>query len=123
MSPLQRSIKHLRNQGYSVAIGEHWNHFARIRQDLFNFGDLLVTNGDHVALVQVTTTGNMLARQKKIWSLPVHKIWLLSGGRIFVHGWAVRGPRGKRKVWTLEEREIVNEDETRSNLTNQEASR
>ena len=106
-SPLQRSIKHLKGQGYSVARGEHWNSFARIRQDLFEFGDLLVTNGDHIALVQVTTAGNMGAREKKIWSLPVHRIWLSSGGRIFVHGWAKRGARGKRKTWTITERELV----------------
>ncbi len=92
-----------------MARGEHWNSFARIRQDLYGFGDLLVTNGDHIALVQVTTTANMGARQRKIWSLPVHKVWLSSGGRIFVHGWALRGGRGKRKVWTLVETEIVNE--------------
>jgi hypothetical protein len=109
-SPLQRSIAILKGQGYHVARGEHWNSFARIRQDLYGFGDLLVTNGDHIALVQVTTTGNMGAREKKIFSLPVHRIWLSSGGRIFVHGWAKRGARGKRKTWTLQERELLDTD-------------
>jgi len=109
-SPLQRSIKHLKDQGYSVARGEHWNSFSRTRIDLFNFGDLLVANGDHIALVQVTTAGNMGAREKKIWSLPVHRIWLSSGGRIFVHGWEKRGARGKRKTWTITERELVGTD-------------
>lgn len=104
---MQRSIKHLKDQGYSVARGEHWNYFAKKKQDLFQFGDLLVANGDHIALVQVTTTGNMGAREKKIFSLPVHKIWLAAGGRIFVHGWSRKGPRGKRKVWCITEREVV----------------
>ena len=40
-SPTQLSLKKLREEGYTVAVVEHWNSFARIRQDLFGFIDLL----------------------------------------------------------------------------------
>ena len=33
MTPTQRSLKYLREQGYTVAITERWNPFARIRQE------------------------------------------------------------------------------------------
>jgi hypothetical protein len=38
-SPTQLSLKKLREEGYTVAVVEHWNSFARIRQDLFGFID------------------------------------------------------------------------------------
>ena len=27
--------------------------------------------------------------------------WIKAGGKCEWHGWAKRGPRGRRKVWTL----------------------
>ena len=33
LSPTQRSLEYLREQGYHVEIVEKWNHWARIRQD------------------------------------------------------------------------------------------
>ena len=40
-SPMQRSLKHLRDAGWTCAIVEHWNLHAKIRQDLFGFGELV----------------------------------------------------------------------------------
>ena len=50
-----------------VQIVEHWNAFARVRQDLFGIGDILgisITGATH--LLQVTSYSNMGARIKKI---------------------------------------------------------
>ena len=47
-SPTQLSLKKLREEGYIVAVVEHWNSFARIRQDLFGFIDLLALKGKEV---------------------------------------------------------------------------
>ena len=64
-SPTQLSLKKLRQEGYTVAIVEHWNAFARIRQDLFGFIDLLALKDKEVLAVQTTSASNMSARAKK----------------------------------------------------------
>jgi hypothetical protein len=107
-SPTQRSKAHAEKLGYTVAIVERWNPFAHIRQDLFGFGDLLcVAHGLPVLLIQTTTADNMPARLEKIRANPVHIIWLSTGNRIAVWGWSKRGSRGKRKLWTLKEQEVL----------------
>lgn len=107
MTPTQRSLKRLRDAGYTIAITEHWNPFARVRQDLFGFIDLLAIGMNGIFAIQTTSGSNVAARIKKITELPAAREWLESGQRIFVHGWAKRGPRGKRKVWTCREVEIT----------------
>ncbi len=104
MSPTQRSLKYLRGGGFTAAITEHWNSFVKIRQDLFGFGDIVAFKPfeDEVALVQTTSASGMSSRITKILAIPVVRDWLLAPHRtIYVHGWGKRGPRGKRKVWTV----------------------
>ena len=101
-SPTQRSKAYAKKLGYAVAVVEHWNSFARVRQDLFGFGDLLCMKaGEPLLLVQTTTTGNMQSRIVKIAALPESALWISTGNTIAVWGWAKRGGKGKRKVWTL----------------------
>ena len=69
MTPTQRSLAYLRNEGYLVAIVEHWNPFARIRQDLFGFIDLLAIRRDETLAVQVTASG-VSSRVHKIEASP-----------------------------------------------------
>jgi hypothetical protein len=86
-SPTQRSIKMLKDEGWEVAIVEKWNTFARIRQDLFGFADLLAMRpGDKPQLIQVTTTG-IASRIEKIMNEPRALTALLSGFEIYGHGW------------------------------------
>jgi hypothetical protein len=85
-TPTQRSLQHLREQGYLVAIVEHWNPHARIRQDLFGWIDLLAIRDGETLAVQ-TTASAVAARVKKITeaaSLPAVR---KAGWRILVHGW------------------------------------
>jgi hypothetical protein len=50
-SPTQRSLRHMRDLGYLVAVVEHWNPHARIRQDLFGWIDLLaIRDGETLAV-------------------------------------------------------------------------
>lgn len=92
-SPTQRSLKHLRNQGYTVAVVEKWNAHARIRQDLFNVFDLLALpdkesgHAMHPLAVQVTSRTNMSARIDKIIAQPEAEMWHRCGGLVEVHGW------------------------------------
>lgn len=107
-SPTQRSLKHLRDQGYTCAITEHWNSFIKRRQDLFGFIDLVAIHKDHpgVMAIQTTSGSNVAARIEKILGVEESRTWLEAGNRLVVHGWAKRGARGKRKLWTVREVEI-----------------
>ena len=95
-SPTQRSLSLLRERGYTVAVVEHWNAFAHIRQDLFGFGDLIAIRTGEILLVQTTTAANMAARRAKIAAEPRSALWIAAGGTIEIHGWAKRKPRGQK---------------------------
>ena len=90
MTPTQRSLKILRERGWTVWRVEHWNAFAKIRQDLFGFGDILAINKDTVLIVQTTSGSNVSARMKKIQENPIAKLWLSPTRWIHVHGWKGR---------------------------------
>lgn len=99
MSPLQRSIALMKSRGYIVAIVEHWNQWAKIRQDLFGFIDLLCIKGYTAARysenqedagivgVQVTGLGGWHPHLKKIKDSPIYPIFKDAGGRVLLHGW------------------------------------
>ena len=86
-SPTQLSLAKLREEGYTVAIVEHWNSWARIRQDLFGFIDLLALKGKEVLAVQTTTAANLNARCKKIAEHENVGAVRDAGWTIHVHGW------------------------------------
>jgi len=66
MTPTQRTMKMLKSENWTCQIVEHWNPFARIRQDLFGFADILATrSGNKPRLIQVTASGAS-SRVKKI---------------------------------------------------------
>ncbi len=103
MSPTQRTLARLRKDGWMAAVVEKWNPHARIRQDLFGFIDIVAVK-DGTLAIQATSIPNMRAREAKCLDEKLHdKVlrWKLAGNRFEVWGWALRGPRGKRKVYTL----------------------
>lgn len=101
-SPTSRTLAWLRDRGWIAAITEHWNPHARVRQDLFGFLDLVALDPEQrrICGVQTTSTPNLSARISKIKALPAAQTWSECGALILVIGWAKRGPRGERKVWT-----------------------
>jgi hypothetical protein len=110
-SPTQRSKAHAESMGYQVAIVEKWNPWAKIRQDLFGFGDLLCMKEGHVlVLIQTTTTGNMKSRIQKIHALPTAWKWITTGNKIEVWGWAIRGKKGTRKKYELKRHIVTGND-------------
>lgn len=86
VSPTQRSLKYLRDNGYTVAIVEHWNPHARIRQDLFGFVDILALKGDETLAVQATAQA-VSTRAKKIAESECVNAVREAGWTIHVHGW------------------------------------
>lgn len=100
-SPTQRSLAYLRELGYTVAVVEHFNPFARIRQDLFGIFDLLAIRRDEVTGVQVTASG-VSERIRKITDHENTPRIREAGIRVLVHGWR----RNSKGVWTLREEDL-----------------
>lgn len=108
-TPTQRTLSKLRAEGWPlVQITERWNPFAKVRNDLFGFVDVLACRGDSTLAVQTTSGANLAARFEKMRLLPSVEHWLASASRfIVIHGWAKRGERGQRKMWTCREVWVV----------------
>ncbi len=109
-SPAARSKRTLQDAGYFVAVTERWNPYAKIRQDMGGFADLVAWGPGPILAVQATSSANVSHRKAKILSLPQALTWLQAGGRLQIHGWGKQGARGKRKVWTLRVEELRLED-------------
>ena len=103
-SPTQRTLAKLRAEGWTAFVVERWNAYARIRQDLGGFGDVIAWSGDErgVLIVQATSGPNVAARITKIEGLEAAKAWLLTAGAsLEVWGWRKAGERGARKTWQV----------------------
>jgi hypothetical protein len=94
----QRCKSDLESSGYLVAKTEHWNAFARRRQDLFGVFDYVAVKADEIAGVQVTSRGNMAARRKKIKKSEVYTPWLAAGGVILLIGYDKKKGRYRSKI-------------------------
>jgi len=107
-SPTQRTLKLLRDEGYTAEVVEKWIPQARRRKDLFNCIDVVGIHPDHngVLGVQATTASNLSKRKQKSVALDSLKVWLTANNRFELHGWRKGGPRGKRKVWVCNRQEI-----------------
>lgn len=103
--PTQRTLKNLRDRGYLVDIGESYNAFSRKTKDLFGFIDVIALHPQETGVlgVQTTTGANLSARIKKAENLKSGAYWKWLGAKndVEFHGWAKRGARGKRKLWTV----------------------
>ena len=102
-SPTQRSLKMMRDQGYLCEVTERWNQWAKIRQDLFNFVDILCIKDGKTVAVQTTSYSNISARIKKIQGLDSYPIIKSAGWEIVVHGWK----KDKSGKWMV--REVIME--------------
>lgn len=101
-SPTQRSLKKLRDEGYKAAVTEHWNPFAKIRQDLFGIIDIVAVRAGNTLGVQTTSYSNMSARVKKILGNEVYPDLKAAGWKIICHGWR----KNKSGRWEVAEREV-----------------
>lgn len=61
-----------------------------------------------IALVQCfpDTGGGFAKHRDNINAIPELAIWKAAGGKVFLQGWAKKGPRGKVKRWTMREEEL-----------------
>ena len=91
----------MRQRGYTCEVVERWNPYARIRQDLFGFGDVICLGDGEVILVQTTSGSNMAARIAKIADHPNLAAVRKSGIKIVVHGW-----RRLKSGWAVRETDV-----------------
>ncbi|MHC1768165.1 MAG: hypothetical protein AB9869_28490 [Verrucomicrobiia bacterium] len=92
MSPTERSLKSLRSAGWTAFVVEHWNAFARVKQDLLGIADILAVRDDATMLVQTTTADHVSHRLARIKTVPAAKAWLACPSRrIAIHGWRKAG--------------------------------
>lgn len=105
MSPTQRALAVLKEVGATVAIVEKFVRFPPPghRVDLFGFIDILAIRDGKTLGIQVTTDAHVAERVLKIRASPHLPILLAAGWQISVWGFSKKGPRGKRKTWTLRE--------------------
>lgn len=103
MTPTKLSLRYLRDGGWPlVAVVEHWNPHARIRQDLYGFIDLLAVGTGGTLAVQTTTAANVAERIRKIADHPNLPAVRSAGWSIHVHGWAKKG-----RLWVLARNEDI----------------
>lgn len=102
MSPTQLTLRYLREQGYYAEVTEKWNAFARIRQDLLGFIDVIGIRPKEILGVQTTSASNASARIRKITELATYPLWKKAGGLVVVHGWAKKNDR-----WELTKEEWI----------------
>lgn len=104
MSPMQRSLAFLREEGYHCEIVE-FRGYAKFgwgkTHDLWGFADILAIRENEILAVQVTSRSNVAARVKKITvdCETTLEIVRKSGCRVVVHGWGKLVKTG----WTLKE--------------------
>jgi hypothetical protein len=87
LTPTQLTLRKLRDEGYTAAVVEHWNPFARIRQDLFGIIDVLGVRENETIGVQCTSFANRLARVRKIVESDNIGALRDAGWTLEVHGW------------------------------------
>ena len=88
MSPTQRSLKLLRQEGFTCAVVERWNNHAKIRQDLWGCDVLAINRRDKIfLLVQTTTDSHLANRRAKLLQRVEARDWVEAGGVVEVHGW------------------------------------
>lgn len=100
-SPLQRTLKFLRDDGFIVGITEKFNPHVKIRQDFCGFADCIAFKvGEPVLAVNA-----MLLRNRNVHDRfdenDALKTWVDAGHRFEMHQWHIVGARGKRKTWEL----------------------
>ena len=87
VTPTKRTLKEMRDRGYTCEVTERWNAFAKIRQDLFGLIDVLCLGNGEVIGVQATSRSNVSARVKKIAEHENVAALRKAGIRILVMGW------------------------------------
>lgn len=102
----QRSKAELEKRGYIAGKTEQpWNRFSKVRQDFCGFADIIAFHPEHnetLAIQACTNDGGVQKHLDKLLAIYAVGMWVKQPSRrLEIWGWAKRGERGKRKLWTL----------------------
>lgn len=118
MNPLQRTKQFLEEAGWYVEKTEHWNHFAKVRNDLLGFADLIALpktiDANFAILVQATSYTNHSARKQKILASKTARLWHKTGGQIWIISWRKIGKDKRKDVWAPRVECITTEEEAQT---------
>ena len=100
MSPLQRSMAQLREEGWMVEKVEHWNQWSKTRHDLFGLFDLLCIHrkDGHTLGVQVTTMGQKQPHIRKMRANKNLALVRKANWLVQLHSWR----KLKKTGWTID---------------------
>lgn len=101
-SPTQRALAECRKRGWTAQVVEKWVEPAKRRVDLFGAIDIVAITPHGLLGIQACAGASHAARMAKAKALPVIGAWKRWAG-FAVWSYSKRGPRGKRKLWTLRE--------------------
>jgi len=113
LSPTQRTLRNLRQQGAICGIVERFNQYAGpfgIRQDLFGFIDIICLLPDRgIVGAQCCARSGHAAHKTKILENEIAPEWLKTGGKIEIWSWAKQKMKrgGKAERWTPKVEEIT----------------
>lgn len=101
MSPTARTLKALRDAGWTAGVVEKWNAYTRTRHDLFGCIDIVAVRPGETLGVQATSVSNQANRLTKLRGHEGAEAWLAAGNRLEVWGWAKRKLKrgGKAVRW------------------------
>lgn len=98
MSPTQRTLKKLRDDGYVAEVVEKWIPGANIRRDLFGFIDVLAIKPGEILGVQCTSRGHVRNRCNKIAEAELVGNVREANIKIEVWGWDKKDNRWRVKI-------------------------
>jgi hypothetical protein len=104
-SPLQRTLKLLRDSGWTVGITEHFNPHVRIRQDFCGFADAIAFRVGFTTLAVNAMHLKHRHEHDKLRENKALREWIRSGNRFALYQWRKAGDRGRRKLWSVIVRE------------------
>jgi hypothetical protein len=100
-SPTARSLELLRELGYTAKVVEHWNQYAKIRQDLFGVDILALKPGEPVLVYRPRPAATTQPGARSWTEQASPHCGRAAGAMIEAWSWAKQGQRGQRKVWTV----------------------
>lgn len=112
LSPTQRTLRQLRQEGRICGIVERFNRFGGkfgVRIDLFNFIDLIALDPQRgIIAVQCCASSSHAAHRKKILENEFAPEWIKAGGKIELWSWSLRKLKrgGKAMRWMPKKEEI-----------------
>lgn len=91
MTPNQRSVRHLREQGYTAEVVELRIPGTNRSRDLFGVIDIVAIGNGQTIGVQATSADHVSHRRTKIKESGMLPLLLDAGWSVVIHGWRPDG--------------------------------